>query len=356
MKKILFIICFVFFFLPSWSNPCLAPDLFKISELYFDNTNKWFIELDKFYINDYDSIIFSSSTQKSLTKKIVFQNNIATLTTDSLISGVNINPLGDSITVTLYSKAIFFGNYVTDILVFGNYRNASIGRPKQGQSIAICSSKVMFDCSGKIINYPKFNFNKNPSIGTSNDCAGMYGNLYGIIYDENNQPASNITYKIENEFTTSTSGGYQTQVFARPNKVDSVWKIISTNPYYNGYYKLSMPIAFNMVPDSTINLDIYLGNVYVGMQDIKTNSLIKLYPSFINQSSILNYEISLPVKSSNCTLEIIDRNGKLIQSYNISDSKGIINLPQQLHQGIFLINFKVNNRIYKTSRIIIANK
>ena len=37
-------------------------------------------------------------------------------------------------------------------------------------------------------------------------------------------------------------------------------------------------------------------------------------------------------------------------------SKGIINVPKQLHEGVFLINFRVNNKIYKTSRIIISNK
>ena len=362
MKKVLLFISISFVYFISWANPCMMPQLFRISELYFDNSDKWFMELDlNTYVPDYDSIIISSSSGKSKSKEIVFANyRLAVITADSLLSNVNINPDGDSITICIYSKNFYLTDHLRDCLVFGDYRNAVIGKPKTGQSISYCDDELFFNCNGEILDYPKFNFDKSPTLGDLNDSTGMCGTLLGKIYNTDGQPmylGSSSNFKLEYEFQTSSNGEYKTRVFARPNKIDSIWRVWPGYPAENSYYKFFVPIEFNMVPDSSVNIDFYLSeSVYVGIQDIKTNNLIKLYPSVVNQNSILNYEFSLPVKSSNCSIEIIDAKGQLIQIYKIHNSKGIINLSEQLHQGILFVTFKVNNKVYKTSRIIIANK
>jgi len=329
------------------ANPIATPEV-VISELFFNPVSGWQIELE--YLNTdqqtmpIDSIWISSSTGKSKLKnfQIINQQGYIIVTNVSLFSGIDIDEMGDSITVSYYVNISGWPQAFQNELIFGNYPNSVISKPKNGQSIAL-------------VGYAQYSKDKSPTIGFYNDTLGMCGTVKGNIYDINNQLVSKRTFKLNYEFETSQYGYYSTRLYS--NYFGGYGIIYKVGAIYN--FALITPISLIMEPDSVVDLDIFLlDSLLVGIHVLKQHEdfPIKLYPNPVSRNGSLNYTIDLPVKSLNSVIELKSIDGKVVSSTRILDNSGTIDLPSQLKDGMLIFNLWINNEIQYSTRIIVTRQ
>ena len=141
MKKIIILLSIFFLGTIIYANPKPPVDLL-ITELYFDENDKWYLELSFISMGDVDEeynsfYTFPNFYLHSLTDTIyLFQkefdvdNGVMVITQDSLNEHLHINKTGDRIG--------FFMEYnSSNELKFGNIDGAIIGSPEINQSISL---------------------------------------------------------------------------------------------------------------------------------------------------------------------------------------------------------------------------
>jgi hypothetical protein len=347
MKKTLLVIFALACITISNANPINPPPpIIGLSEFTFDSNGKWIIELSIFSDYDYyyapiDSILITSSTGKSKLKnfKSVGTNRLMMIRNDSLLSNLNINPTGDSIQVKYYTQYTSNRFYLSSPIVFGNFKNAKLFAPKIGESIAACGN---------------YSLCKTPTLGTANDSTGMCGTIKGRIYNSNNQLLLNSTLKLNNEnifyFTPKSDGTYSARILSNNNQITQLI-------YYEGLNRFIVdivPIDVSIKPDTVVTADIHILKI-TAIKEIKSDpvTVFQIFPNPIKDLSF-NYQVSIPVKSSNSYLELISINGQKIARYPVSDDKGKINLPATVTNGTYTVRLFVNNKNYGTSKILIA--
>jgi hypothetical protein len=359
MKKFFVIISLCFLGGMVKSNPIYVPPSISISELYFDPSDpkKWSLEIRYYAINYIDSIYISTSTGKSKIKWLRYDEGIGlkVLTSDSLLSGVSINPLGDSITIQYFVNKAYYSADSTDILVFGNYRNSIISAPLSGHSIY----RLMDESFILPGSYCK---DKSPSLGGYNYDGDNTGTLNGIIYDYADTPLANSKYtfnypeNLYNAAITDQTGFYSNTILARRYSIDSLFIWNRTYPGSIEYNLFNVPLKFDMEPDEVITRNIYLTNVWVGIDEVTSgNNFIKIFPNPLNSGRVINYETVIPVISSKCTLELLDLQGRIWKCTTLDNAKGIFTLPDGISKGIYVLNFKGKGKVYKSIRLNINN-
>ena len=329
------------------ANPIVTPGV-ALSELKFNDNGKWIMELQYFYTSSnipIDSIWIKSSSGIAKLKQfqIVGESGILLVENDSLNSSLNINPTCDSIQI-IYS---FYGHQqINDPVTYG-YANGMMRSPRVGQSIA--ATRVSYNSS--------YSLDKSPTIGAINDTIGMCGTINGHIYDKNNQLLTRTDVRfsgLARDFSSNSDGTYSARLFSSNNHINLLWNYIL--PYAGQRQGIYItPIDVSIEPDTVITVDIHLLNSVVdGIDEIKMNeqSLIRIFPNPIKSLSF-NYEIVIPVKSSNSYIQVTDITGKSILQFPITENTGKINLPQQTVNGTYAVCLYVNNKNYSTSKMII---
>lgn len=300
--------------LSSFANPIISPRM-AISELMFENEDKWVIEISYEYFSreSYsDSIGLSTSADTVFisTEKFIGERGVVVLRQDSLESVFRVNKQGDI--VSLLNMP--YSHYdLWPPLIFGNYPDAVIPSPREGQSISL-------------IDYGIYVKDKSPTIGQINDKDGIFGILQGKVFDKNKYLVPNFTFWFNNTVTTSEFGEFTANVHARPYSLQIIMYKKNDGTYSNMNIQ---PISYVMEPDSVVYRDIYLiDDLESSIGEVIFDNLFKVYPNPLNKSRILHYEINLPVKSSSCKIEVVAVNGKILLSKNILETKGIIQLPE----------------------------
>jgi len=226
--------------------------------------------------------------------------------------------------------------------------------PQKGQSIAGVLPYYNYD--------GLYSIDKSPTLNAINDTIGMCGILNGRIFDKNNKLVTGISsnefeFEIQKQqiylpLTLKTDGSYSLNMYSINAEVKVLY--CSDGKYYD---RLSiLPIKISMQPDSNVNMDIHiLDSLRVGINSINksSESIIKISPNPVSGLN-LNYEISIPVKSSNCFLSLVNMNGQQIALFNIRENQGKILLPSNIQNGIYSLIFFVNNRNYSSVKIIIS--
>ena len=341
MKKFYILILNLIVGLSIYANPISEPTI-EISELYFDNSGNWKLELQYFnydYIEmSFDSVFIYSSTDTARIPDNFFEFDATTetafiiITQDSLNSEFNLNKLGDTLKLVTY-----YSSYPTeDILIFGNVSGASIGYPKTGQSVSKYSNFFVKDSS--------------PTIGEANDTLGVMGTIRGIVYDKNMETVADKILNLEIPFETSENGEYSARVYSRSKSISS----ISQKTSNNSWHKISITnISYTMEPDSVIEMDIYLqDSLYSGINDMElSSSPIKIFPNPISSNEKLNVNIDLPIETSDIYLEIFDMNGKLYRKTKIIEKTNTINMPSKT--GLYLINIRLDSKTISSSKILV---
>jgi hypothetical protein len=339
MKKIYILFLTVISGLSIYANPIAIPTI-EISELYFDDSDNWKLELGYYEVNQngltIDSIFLYSTTDtiKLPLYDFISSTGLLVITEDSLNSEFHIKRFADIIKVISYSMEQPF----EDVLIFGNLPGASINYPRKGQSI---SKYWMYHTK-----------DNSPTIGLSNDTLGMCGTVKGTVYDKHLDPVPNKTFKLDNYFETSENGEYSARVYSKPS---AFGRINYKTGQYSAQSVLMTGISYVMEPDSVVELDIYLlDTLTTGINDINiVNNPIFVYPNPISINEKLNINIDLPIISSDIWLEIIDLNGKMINKNKISQNSSSITAPAK--SGIYLVRVMLDTEII-SSNIIIVNE
>ncbi|MGB4414718.1 MAG: T9SS type A sorting domain-containing protein [Paludibacter sp.] len=337
------------------ANPLPVPNDFVISELFFNSEGKWTIELKfvktSFFGTNgiYVTSVSGQSKLKQLTDDAIFNTKILTITNDSLQSDLTINPLGDSL--------FFFRESAYPIvapLIFGNRVNASVRAPRINESISLYGYEYEnendFDYT--------YSIDKSPSIGYENDSTGMCGTIKGKIYDPYNLLPANVclTGNGITDFKLEANGNYSARITSSKHTIDKLYYFGTNYEMSSGYYVKVSPVVVTTEPDTIVNVDFHIYDIVYSIESIKNdqNIIFKIAPNLIKESSF-NYEIAIPVKSSNSYIELFNMSGQLIERCNIIESKGTINLKRKLQAGNYTVRLLVNNKNYANSKIIVAN-
>lgn len=353
MKKFLLVIIALTIISFLRANPLPSTSV-ALSEIYFDTNGKWVIELQysdaRQDIYPIDSIWIKSASGISKVKRfnIVGSDGLIVIRNDSLMSNLVINPKGDFVEISYFLHS-YFHKRTNDPVIFGNFLNASLNSPRTGQSIACAPFYFGY--------YGLYGIDISPTIGAMNDTIGMLGTLKGHIYDKNDQLLSVTSGHFSNgesniEFYPKPDGSYSIRFYSRKYHISQlIYKKSNTWSSFN-----IEPFDFSLVPDSVVVIDIHiLDTLNVGIKEIVRNpkSLFKIYPNPIRELSF-SYEIEIPVKSSNCYVEIVDMNGQKIERYSVIENKGKIDLPSGIKNGIYTLLLFANNRKYSSSKLLIA--
>ena len=337
MKKIYILFFLLTVGLTINANPIALPTI-EISELYFDESDSWKLELGYYEVNQngltIDSIFLYSTTDtiKLPTFEFIGSTGVIVITTDSLDSEFHIKRFADTIKVISFSMEQPF----EDELIFGDLPGALINYPRQGQSI---SRYWMY--------YTKDN---SPTIGLTNDTTGTCGTVKGIVYDKYSEPVDTRTLRLENYFETSENGEYSARVYSKPSTFSRI-------DYKTGQYSTQSvsitEISYVMEPDSVIEMDIYLlDTLTTGINYINImNTPISVYPNPISKSRELNISIDLPIITSDIYIEIIDLNGKLVNKKKISKNSSSIVAPDKI--GFYIVRTLLDSELISSNRIIV---
>jgi len=329
------------------ANPLPVPYV-ELSELQFRDDGSWILEIAVYPVSKglIKAIWIKSNSGESMIRNFEDDGSYKLLVVenDNLTTPLTIDPLQDSIDVT-----ITWSNYKEKYyraLTYG-YPNSKIRTPKTGQSIAQISG-------------PLYSITKSPSIGLENDTIGMMGTIKGVIYDKNGLP---LVYKNNNGlwfddqggfiFHPQIDGSYSRRYYSRDN--DDVYRLC-----YRDYENLLRdvkitPISISLQPDSVIIQDIYLiGDIVTGINEINSDieSILKIYPQPVKQQS-LNYEISIPVKSSESYLIFRNTNGQATYRFSVVENKGVITLPKNIMNGSYIVQLISNRKHYATTKLIV---
>lgn len=349
MKKKLLVLLLVLQFGMVQANPLIPPRVL-ISELAFDETGSWMLELQGFDFTNWfylDSIILTTSTGKATLGTLRFEgeNNILVLRKDSLKSDLPIRMEGDSISLLFYPD-IYYMNGNIPSLVFGDFTSSVLASPRAGQSIAGAPS---FEYTNN------YSIDKSPTPGLQNDTTGMCGTLTGKIFDINNQLVQSSDYVFMDrtgwEYNIDGNGNYRTRILSARTTLSSM------NVYHKPTRKyLQVPvetIAFSVQPDTLIQADLHLQKDLITALDEPENApvtMLQVYPT-PPVGRQLNYSVGLPVGSSEARLELIDLNGRIYCTYRITESQGRIELPSELSSGTFFLRLQLNRRTYPSVKI-----
>lgn len=337
MKQIFTSILALIIGLNIYANPIALPTI-EISELFFDESGDWKLELGYYEVNQngltIDSIFLYSATDtiKLPLYEFIGSTGVLVITADSLDSEFNIKRYADTLTVVSYSMEQPF----EDVLIFGNLSGASINYPRQGQSI---SKYWMY--------YTKDN---SPTIGFSNDTLGMCGTVKGIIYDKYSEPVKNRTFRFDYYFETSENGKYSARVYSKPATFS---RIDYKTGQYSTQFASITETSYTMEPDSVIEMDIYLlDTLTTGINDINiTNTPISVYPNPISKGDELKINIDLPIITSEIYIEIIDLNGKMIKKNKISRNSSSIKAPEK--SGLYIVRTMLDSKVISSNRIFV---
>jgi len=363
MKKVAFLlVCVLYSVKCLIANPVPVPAVY-INEFMFDSEKGWELELTcNGYGNNecpFMEMTVSSSSGCAKSKYLPvwdeewdWYSQLFVLTRDSMESDLEINPLGDIITVVIKFLRAYKEEpeYFEDVFIFGNHSGSQIKAPSEGQSIGYAG----YNFEEFFRYYAKTN---EPTIGAPNDVSKMYGTLTGKVYDKNKQLVLNDSISfdlnaypgyIHKYVDIDETGSYSIKVLAN--------RLNRSHVYMADKEIKITPFTIDVEPDAIMEQDIYLLEDYTGIAETSATPdfPIRIYPNPLSGGQALRYEVGTPVKSLECRMELVSMDGRTIFESKITDHTGTVNLPQSLPNGMYIVNFKLNNKIHYSTRLIIG--
>ena len=369
-KSIKLIIVSVFFVLAVGvrANPIsLGPPKFFVSELRFDSLGEWIIKLESVSFDEpdiVDSVCVTTSSGSAKWKNPIFDYSVQqglTIQNDDLYSDLAIRKEGDFVRVTTYYESWWSYDEVTYTMIFGDYPEATVRSPKEGESIVHVP-----------VDFPYYyldNYSNLYAIATideSGESTVCTGTIRATIHNLTGQPFSESTIQFNDEHYSSifdmkqqTDNVFTGNVFACRYSFDKLYKWVSPSSMYmypisaRTYYWTIDPVQFEMESDSVVLLDFYITG-YVSLPTVKTEEadILKIYPNPIVGNSF-NYETVLPVNSTNSAIDISGLNGQKIGHYPIFENKGNITLPSGIRRGVYTVSLVVNQKNYAATKITV---
>lgn len=335
MKKVfLGILIVVIMFLPNrlFTNPIVD---YYLNEFSIDEDG-WKMELHSLALSfSLDGWFITSLTDTAFFKDgfSISTENYLVITNDSLKSELNINPVGDIITI------FDADSHYRDELRFGNVAYPFISAPKSGYSI----------CKEYPIYYSCY-FDKTPTFGYENDTLNSKGFVEGYVKDSLGNPIKDVMVIMDYNADTVITGSdgyfkfhnlaritlisYKSTIYTAPTDTIQIW------------------------PDSTVTINVQMiitGIEEIPFQQIKDYELSQNYPNPFNSST--TFYFSIP-EESYVEINIYDETGKLVEKLfagNKSNGQYKLNWDaKNLASGIYIYELKTRN--YSSSKKMILMK
>ena len=357
------------------ANPIDDTPIAKFSELVFDNSNNWTMEIYlPFEHNNsaIDSIIINiGGVESKLNISYPDYTSIFLINSDSLITPLSINRNGDKIIIYTFSS--IYGQQIRqDSIIFGNDPWATVGVPLMGYSILRFSTRL-----------PSNNYNtidcltKNPSLGAVNDTVGISGTLKGHIYNNNNKLITNYyhpmagqgIFLLESELNLNSDGTYTTPIFNTIYKPGFLELRIVNFEIFSKTFKIDNFELNNIHPDTVVNQDIHLIDTCdycsvvvdaVEKTEIRLNNNVILinYPNPFNPTT--NFYIKIPnnLKGKPANISIFNVNGQLIRKMSVKEGvtaqwNGRNERGRMMASGVYYYSLNINNQSIKTGSMIL---
>ena len=353
MKK--FILFGIVAFLSSglFANPNPDPEI-HINEFMFTGQGHWTIEIAFLYgdFTYFDSITLQVNS--GLTKLIVFHpGEFFYFTDQDLSTPLTINPAGDRIILRGYSQHIYpMFNPSTCSLAYGNVSNPDVISPSSGQSIERFTHKICYYPYSPELDV--FTICKFPTMGLANDTTGCMGTIQGTMYDcvggvITNSRAVNMDYG----FSPDAQGHFSARIFSRIYSWDTLCYYEVGSLYLPGQIT---PISYMMVPDSTITRDVHFLQPLLDRikpQPKTISSVLNIFPNPVKDAITVSYTSELTADQGNLDLVVYDMNGKQVLKNNLEASLGVVTIPVDLTNGIYVANLSRDGKIIGTARFVV---
>jgi hypothetical protein len=390
MKRFLIIfgliLCF-FFHNDLNSNPIiLYPPQAFISELTFNASHEWTLELEMFIdlqlpVNGIiDSIILRSDSSRA--RLVSFPSEhyaLFTITVADLYSPFTINYIQDTLRVITYADPILMpeGPWVnTHMLIFG-FSGCEIPALLDGQSICTWEKEHG--------NPRYFYLDNSPTIGIENDTIGATVNLTGKFYDSRDHLISYALNQYDfalpvnvdpctwgfppqsffctlDIFTFDQQGNYSTTLLSRNTSVSNIsylyWGYAPVG-YSNSETLACENFGFFLEPGGKILQDIHLtdSSFLVGLKGPRENHMqdisIICVPNPVSQSG--EFFIKSDHTIENAEIIIQSTNGSVVLRLPVTqiNKSSITFSRQQLGSpGLYFFTLLQNNKHIKSGEII----
>jgi hypothetical protein len=349
MKK--FILFGIVAFLSSglFANPNPDPEI-HINEFMFTGSNSWKIEI----AFEYSDFTYFDSITIQVNSGLVrvfglHPGEFYYFTDQDLSMPLTINPNGDRIILRGY----YYGLGIPSMseLAFGNVENPDVLAPLSGQSIERFAHT---NCYYPYHSLDVFTLCKYPTMGLPNDTTGCMGTLQGTMFD---MDGGIITYStvinMDYGFSSDAQGHLSTRIFSRIYSWDTLCYHEAAWQYLPGQIT---PISYTMIPDSVITRDIhFLEPLLVGIkpQPKKTASALNIFPNPVKDAITVSYTSELTAESGNLDFVVYDMNGKQVLKNSFENSLGVVTIPIDLTNGIYIANLSRDGKTIGTARFVV---
>ena len=262
---------------PAFANPIL---FIPFNELKFTG-NDWTIEmLTDGFIGTLDGRSLRSNSGTAFFKNgIHLPSGYLLVTQDSLLSPLNINPLGDSLTFNIPGGS----------LTFGNSPSAVVPSPGESQSISY---------GGRGYYY----LDNSPTLGQHNDSANAMGTVQGLIADSLGRPIPDVrvfSYEWPASAYTDSSGRFEVRDYAHRCQMNLTHSQCSPKS-----------VTVQIWPESTVSVAIVMHRVDAVNEDQHAQSGYRLDQNYPNPfNPVTTFSFTIP-RLSLVTLKVYDVFGK----------------------------------------------
>ena len=340
MKKLILLLTFI----PSIINANPIWLGANISEIYFNESGEWTLEIDNVNISSLeyiDSLILKCNSGSAKITDFDTTDYIV-ITNENLTNTISFNKSADCIKLYSYS----YGEYKVDSICIGNTSDSYLKNIVNGQSLS------------RLDGYSPFYKDNSPTIGLANDLDGSKGKIYGYFNDTEGEPIINKYFFINEGNCTPI---LQEQGYAGDIKIDETGfycaEITSRSYSFNEreIYESSTKheslkfqnISFELNEGDSININFT--QVLTTINSLNQDKII--LSSYPNPATEFIYFITSVKNKSNTPLKIKIYNsvGKRIDSFNLSSEQHRWNC-NNLPQGTYIYT------LYSKNKIIGSNK
>ncbi|MBN1396787.1 MAG: gliding motility-associated C-terminal domain-containing protein [Bacteroidetes bacterium] len=330
------------------SNPLPSPFV-KISELKFEENNKWFLEIEIFDSDnpsDFDSICIETSNGFSRIRSVnyTYNNNLLVITSDSLLSPLSMNSEGDYVKVYPFPYGSSFPWFI-DSLYFGDYPGSIIDSLQLEYSIA----RINWDLHCK---------DRNPTIGLPNDTIGTCGSLRGHIYNKYNELITEGTFMLDDIFYFHDDGTYSTNVYSRKATFRKLYFVSSSLPAYLDIDTIEL----NVNPGVLYEKDVHILDDFSEVEEDvnKPNYKINIinYPNPFNSRTNFAVTIPSPQKYRQKQINIYNTLGQKINSISLTNQSSVQwdgkdNSGKDAATGTYFYQLILDNKVCKSGSMIL---
>jgi hypothetical protein len=320
----------------------------SISEIYFNESGEWTIEIDNKYITSVeylDSIIIESNSGNA-TIEYFDTTDFIVITNSNLSNPISISKNCDLIKLYSFSH----GEYKIDLIAIGDYSGSYLHNINNGQSIA------------RLDGYGPFFKDNSPTIGFENDLDGAKGKIFGHFYDLNSELIKDKYFFINEGYCTpilqeqgyagnieiNSEGLYCAEITSRSYSISEREIYESSTNYEVMQFQ---PVNFELNENDSINIDFH--RILTSIKEVnKGKILLSNYPNPAKDYTYFIFDLN-EMKATSLLITVYNIDGQKIDSFipNSSEYKWSCS---ELVSGTYIYNLSINDKVIDAKRLQIV--